>query len=265
MVATAPPHRQLRRRSALRHDAGRHAQDHVRRPERPCGRPQRPVRHRRLHLRVRHHRPVDGSAPGRRRTNRAARPASSTPGPFGTGQFDTGAFAHPRLRRPGATGTGTFDTGAFDTTGQWDASAWTQAQDTGQYDNSAFAVRLRHHRPVDRARHALRHRHVRRDRMERDGHHDDRRSPSAVTPEPDPEPEPQLAYETAEFASPGARGRGRVRVRVRTGVRTRARSPTLPAPTFSMRRARRPRGSRAEARRGAGAAGGVAPPSVRRC
>ncbi|MFI6471342.1 M23 family metallopeptidase [Streptomyces sp. NPDC050516] len=66
---------------------------------------------------------------------------------FGTGQFDTGTFTTPVFPTQssgtgtfdtGSFATGAFDTGAFDTTGQWDANAWNQAQGTGQYDNSAF-------------------------------------------------------------------------------------------------------------------------------
>ncbi|MFE9117015.1 M23 family metallopeptidase [Streptomyces sp. NPDC007172] len=80
-------------------------------------------------------------------------------GAFATGQFETGTFAGQGFApHPGDTGafpttgftmpstpgthgfdTGIFDTGTFDTTGQWDATAWNQAQATGQYDNSAFA------------------------------------------------------------------------------------------------------------------------------
>ncbi|MFE3181728.1 M23 family metallopeptidase [Streptomyces violascens] len=56
---------------------------------------------------------------------------------FGTGQFDTGTFTTPVFPTQ-SSGTETFHTGAFDTTGQWDANAWNQAQDTGQYDNTAF-------------------------------------------------------------------------------------------------------------------------------
>ncbi|MFE9405449.1 M23 family metallopeptidase [Streptomyces sp. NPDC006530] len=84
-------------------------------------------------------------------------------GTFSTGQFathafptqgsDTGTFAPHAFSGHGAdTGTfptapfattspldtGSFETSGFDTTGQWDASAWNQAQDTGQYDNTAF-------------------------------------------------------------------------------------------------------------------------------
>ncbi|MCX5385141.1 M23 family metallopeptidase [Streptomyces sp. NBC_00083] len=70
-------------------------------------------------------------------------------GAFGTGTFDTGAFHTGALHnsapqtgafQSGALDTGQFDTGSFDTTGQWDARAWTQAQDTGQYDTRAFAA-----------------------------------------------------------------------------------------------------------------------------
>ncbi|WP_406507191.1 M23 family metallopeptidase [Streptomyces sp. NBC_00212] len=81
--------------------------------------------------------------------------AAGRTGQFDTGTFDTGAFASSydttgqwtvphqatAYEPDGATGTfdtGSFATGAFDTTGQWDANAWHQAQGTGQYDNSAF-------------------------------------------------------------------------------------------------------------------------------
>ncbi|MGW2815181.1 M23 family metallopeptidase [Streptomyces sp. NPDC001415] len=66
---------------------------------------------------------------------------------FNTGQFETGTFTTPVFPTQ-SSGTGTFhtgafttsgfDTGSFDATGQWDANAWHEAQGTGQYDNSAF-------------------------------------------------------------------------------------------------------------------------------
>ncbi|MET9363315.1 M23 family metallopeptidase [Streptomyces sp. NPDC006632] len=60
-----------------------------------------------------------------------------------TGAFPNGAFhtsaTHSSATHTGAFDTGQFDTGSFDTTGQWDAGAWTQAQDTGPYDAGVFA------------------------------------------------------------------------------------------------------------------------------
>ncbi|MEU8965447.1 M23 family metallopeptidase [Streptomyces sp. NPDC048491] len=61
------------------------------------------------------------------------------PHPADTGAFPTTGFTMPSTPGTNAFDTGTFDTGTFDTTGQWDATAWNQAQGTGQYDNSAFA------------------------------------------------------------------------------------------------------------------------------
>ena len=91
------------------------------------GRHDRHVRHRHVtpglphrhppHERLQHH-PLDPALPDRPSTPAPSTPARSRPAPYDTGQFDTGSF---------------------DTTGQWDANAWTRAQDTGQYDTSVFS------------------------------------------------------------------------------------------------------------------------------
>ncbi|MFF8607509.1 M23 family metallopeptidase [Streptomyces sp. NPDC015346] len=58
----------------------------------------------------------------------------------GSHQWDAGSYDTYVAQQPMTQhyDTATYDSAAYDTTGQWDATAWTEAQQTGTYETSQF-------------------------------------------------------------------------------------------------------------------------------
>ncbi|AYG80977.1 Glycyl-glycine endopeptidase LytM [Streptomyces hundungensis] len=132
---------------------------------------------------------------------------ASDTGTFATHAFaahggDTGVFPTAPFATPSTHDTGSFDTGSFDTTGQWDASAWHQAQDTGRYDTTAFASA-----PDSTGQWSLLGTHSETGTYDATAWNSAAPETTATATAALPlldlhpsEPEPQLPYETAEFA-----------------------------------------------------------------